>query len=139
MLKWYVYLSLWCPTPRLAGDPLLSDVSHVVVDEVHERTMQGDFLMALLKGILARRNSKAAAAAAKRGPGAGPGPLKVVLMSATLDAALYRNYFGGCPGERGGGGGGGRTKHVCTPGVMRVALKPEEPQTQPIRHTNAPK
>jgi hypothetical protein len=25
---------------RLAGDPLLSSVTHVVVDEVHERTMQ---------------------------------------------------------------------------------------------------
>ena len=77
-----------------------------MVDEVHERTMQGDFLMALLKGILSRRNSPAAVAAAAKGRG-GPGPLKVVLMSATLDAALYRNYFGGCPGEEGGATGAG--------------------------------
>lgn len=34
---------------RLAGDPHLSGVSHVVVDEVHERSLQSDFLMALLR------------------------------------------------------------------------------------------
>jgi hypothetical protein len=67
--------------------------------------------MALLKRLLRRRNAAAAAA----GPGPGPGPgsgagaaprlprLKVVLMSATLDAALYSGYFGGCPGELPGG------------------------------------
>jgi hypothetical protein len=47
--------------------------------------------MALLKRLLRRRN----AGAGQRLP-----RLKVVLMSATLDAALYSNYFGGCPGER---------------------------------------
>lgn len=79
---------LFCTTGillrRLASDPLLSGLSHIVVDEVHERTMQGDFLMALLRALVARRR------AAGR-------PLKVVLMSATLDAALFASYFGGCP------------------------------------------
>ncbi|KAG2502148.1 hypothetical protein HYH03_000635 [Edaphochlamys debaryana] len=75
---------------RLAGDPSLKGVTHVVVDEVHERSLQSDFLIALLRDLLA----------ARRGAGGGPGslpPLKVVLMSATLDAALFANYFGGCP------------------------------------------
>jgi hypothetical protein len=63
--------------------------------------MQGDFLMALLRRLLRRRNGKgggesggsASGAAAQRQP-----RLKVVLMSATLDAGLYSAYFGGCPG-----------------------------------------
>jgi len=67
---------------RLAGDGQLSTVSHVVVDEVHERTLQGDFLMALLKQLVPQRR-------------AAGWPLKVVLMSATLDAALFASYFGG--------------------------------------------
>ena len=40
---------------RLAGDPQLLSVSHVIVDEVHERTLQGDFLMALLKDLVLKR------------------------------------------------------------------------------------
>jgi len=56
----------------------LADVSHVVVDEVHERSLDTDFLLVLLRDVLKRRNS-----------------LKVILMSATLDAAAFENYFGG--------------------------------------------
>lgn len=47
---------LFCTTGillrRLAGDPQLLSVSHVIVDEVHERTLQGDFLLALLKRLV---------------------------------------------------------------------------------------
>lgn len=79
---------LFCTTGillrRLAGDPALLGVSHVLVDEVHERTLQGDFLMALLRDLVRVRRS------ASR-------PLKVVLMSATLDSALFSDYFGDCP------------------------------------------
>jgi ATP-dependent RNA helicase DHX29 len=42
---------------RLAGDPQLCSTSCVVVDEVHERTCQGDFLMALLREMVARRRA----------------------------------------------------------------------------------
>ena len=79
---------LFCTTGvllrRLTGDPALAAVSHVVVDEVHERTLQGDFLIALLRdlSIVRRRAGK---------------PLKVVLMSATLDTQLLADYFGHCP------------------------------------------
>jgi HrpA-like RNA helicase len=76
-------------------------VSHVVVDEVHERSLQGDVLMALLQRIAAARNKKAdEAAAAATAAGRGtqqqqqqhgqPQRLKVILMSATLDAHIYR-------------------------------------------------
>lgn len=56
----------------------LADVSHVFIDEVHERSRDTDMLMALLKDILQRRPS-----------------LKLVLMSATLDAGFFADYFGG--------------------------------------------
>ncbi|GIL59638.1 hypothetical protein Vafri_14371, partial [Volvox africanus] len=103
---------------RLAGDPSLRGVTHVVVDEVHERSLQSDFLIALLRDLLvARRMQRQAAeaqeaaaasaalsggsdvAAAAAGPPSGQHSslLKVVLMSATLDAKLFANYFGGCP------------------------------------------
>lgn len=79
---------LFCTTGvllrRLIGDPALATVSHVIVDEVHERTMQGDFLVALLRELVAQRREAHA-------------PLKVILMSATLDAGLLADYFGGCP------------------------------------------
>ena len=56
----------------------LADVSHVVVDEVHERSLDTDFLLALLRDVLRIRKD-----------------LKVILMSATLDAEIFMNYFGG--------------------------------------------
>lgn len=56
----------------------LADVSHVVVDEVHERSLDTDFLLVLLRDILHRRDD-----------------LKVILMSATLDADVFENYFRG--------------------------------------------
>ena len=37
---------------RLSEDPLLAGVSHVVVDEVHERSLDSDFLLVLLRDVL---------------------------------------------------------------------------------------
>lgn len=54
----------------------LADVSHVVVDEVHERSLDTDFLLVLLKDVLTIRKD-----------------LKVILMSATLDAGFFERYF----------------------------------------------
>ena len=65
---------------RLQCDPDLASVSHVFVDEVHERDLNTDFLLIILKDLLQRRKS-----------------LKLVLMSATLNADRFSAYFGGCP------------------------------------------
>ncbi|GAB7365447.1 hypothetical protein MBLNU230_g6521t1 [Neophaeotheca triangularis] len=54
----------------------LADVSHVVVDEVHERSLDTDFLLVLLRGVLRKRRD-----------------LRLVLMSATLDAGVFERYF----------------------------------------------
>lgn len=63
---------------RLQMGDTLQDVSHIVVDEVHERSLDTDFLLILLRRMLSQRTD-----------------LKVVLMSATLDAEMFAEYFGG--------------------------------------------
>jgi len=53
-------------------------MTHVIVDEVHERSVDSDLLLLLLKGLLQRRGASAP---------------KIVLMSATADADLFASYF----------------------------------------------
>ncbi|KAF4319907.1 hypothetical protein BBO99_00001576 [Phytophthora kernoviae] len=77
--------------PRTLGE----EISHVIVDEVHERDLQSDVLLAMLRQFLTEGN-----AARRRKFGGTLPPLKVILMSATLNAASFQQYFGGravCP------------------------------------------
>ena len=67
---------------RLQCDPDLASVSHVFVDEVHERDLNTDFLIIILRDLLARRKD-----------------LKLVLMSATLNAESFSKYFWWLPGS----------------------------------------
>lgn len=73
---------LFCTTGvllrRLQGDPGLGGVTHVVLDEVHERTVEGDLLLLLLRTLIADVRKD----------------LTVVLMSATADANELAAYFG---------------------------------------------
>jgi ATP-dependent RNA helicase DHX36 len=73
---------LFCTTGillrRLLVDRNLKGVTHVIVDEIHERGMNEDFLLIVLKDLLPRRPE-----------------LRLILMSATLDAELFSSYFGG--------------------------------------------
>ncbi|PPS04479.1 hypothetical protein GOBAR_AA16182 [Gossypium barbadense] len=75
---------LFCTTGillrRLLVDRNLKGVTHVIVDEIHERGMNEDFLLIVLKDLLPRRPE-----------------LKLILMSATLDAELFSSYFDGAP------------------------------------------
>ncbi|CAO2828561.1 unnamed protein product [Amaranthus hypochondriacus] len=75
---------LFCTTGillrRLLVDRTLKGVTHVIVDEIHERGMNEDFLLIVLKELLPRRPE-----------------LKLILMSATLDAELFSSYFSGAP------------------------------------------
>ncbi|ERM93582.1 DExH-box ATP-dependent RNA helicase DExH3 isoform X2 [Amborella trichopoda] len=65
---------------RLLSDRNLNGITHVFVDEIHERGMNEDFLLIVLKDILPRRRD-----------------LRLILMSATLNAELFSNFFGGAP------------------------------------------
>ncbi|BFZ23488.1 hypothetical protein BsWGS_26527 [Bradybaena similaris] len=75
---------LYCTTGvmlrQLQSETALSGVSHLIIDEVHERNVQSDFLMIVVKDILRRRSD-----------------LKVILMSATLDSEKISSYFQHCP------------------------------------------
>ena len=62
-------------------DEVMDNVSHLVVDEVHERDMQIDFLLITLRKNVMRRQ-----ALGKSNP-------QVVLMSATMDTELFASYF----------------------------------------------
>ncbi|KAL8809084.1 MAG: hypothetical protein Q9223_003440 [Gallowayella weberi] len=62
-------------------EEVMDATSHLVIDEVHERDISIDFLLIILKRVMADR--------ARTGK---PTP-KVVLMSATMDTELFANYF----------------------------------------------
>ncbi|KAK9162124.1 hypothetical protein Syun_003026 [Stephania yunnanensis] len=70
---------------KLAGDKNLADVTHVIVDEVHERSLLGDFLLIVLHNLIEKQSVH------------GMRKLKVILMSATVDSGLFSRYFGNCP------------------------------------------
>ena len=71
----------------------LADVSHVVIDEVHERSLDTDFLLSILRDVLAKRRD-----------------LKLILMSATLDSASFKDYFAS-----------GGAEHQTSVGTVEIA------------------
>ncbi|XP_062112415.1 DExH-box ATP-dependent RNA helicase DExH1 isoform X1 [Humulus lupulus] len=75
---------LFCTTGvllrQLVQDPQLTGVSHLLVDEIHERGMNEDFLLIILRDLLPRRPD-----------------LRLILMSATINAELFSKYFGNAP------------------------------------------
>lgn len=61
-------------------DPYLSKYGAIIVDEAHERSLNIDFILGLLKNILEERSN-----------------FKVVVSSATINAEVFSEYFGECP------------------------------------------
>lgn len=68
-------------TRRMLSDPLLRDVDVVVLDEFHERHLESDLALALLRRLQSTRRRD----------------LRIVVMSATLDSARVAEFLGNCP------------------------------------------
>ncbi|KAF9682853.1 hypothetical protein SADUNF_Sadunf05G0151300 [Salix dunnii] len=65
---------------KTAAEENISDLTHIIVDEIHERDRFSDFMLAIIRDILPSHSH-----------------LRLILMSATLDAERFSQYFGGCP------------------------------------------
>ena len=61
-------------------DPWLSKYSMLMVDEAHERSLNIDFILGLLKRVIAERHD-----------------FKVIVSSATINTELFSSYFDDCP------------------------------------------
>ncbi|KAL8463324.1 hypothetical protein ACS0TY_034107 [Phlomoides rotata] len=75
-------------------DPYLSKYSVILVDEAHERTVHTDVLLGLLKTVQKTR-SQGVSNAVNNLDGHKFSPLKLIIMSASLDAQKFSEYFGG--------------------------------------------
>ena len=61
---------------KLLNDPLLEEFNLVIIDEAHERKVQIDFLLYLLRRAISKRND-----------------LKIIIMSATINTEIFKDYF----------------------------------------------
>ncbi|XP_015601854.1 ATP-dependent RNA helicase DHX36 isoform X2 [Cephus cinctus] len=75
---------LFCTTGLMLqfmqSDPALRNYSHIILDEIHERNTDSDFIITLLKQIIPKRPD-----------------LKIILMSATLNSDQFSKYYNNCP------------------------------------------
>ncbi|XP_003567152.2 DExH-box ATP-dependent RNA helicase DExH6 [Brachypodium distachyon] len=66
--------------PKRSFDDAVMGITHIIVDEIHERDRFSDFMLAILRDLLPVYPH-----------------LHLVLMSATIDAERFSQYFNGCP------------------------------------------
>ncbi|KAH7520502.1 hypothetical protein FEM48_Zijuj08G0150600 [Ziziphus jujuba var. spinosa] len=74
-----IYMTDHCLLQHYMTDKNLSKISCIIVDEAHERSLNTDLLLALLKSLLCQRFG-----------------LRLIIMSATADARQLSDYFFGC-------------------------------------------
>jgi ATP-dependent helicase HrpA len=65
---------------EIQSDPMLRAYSALILDEAHERSLNIDFLLGYLQGLLRKR-----------------GDLKLIITSATIDTEAFSKAFGGAP------------------------------------------
>lgn len=75
-----VYATVGIVLRMLERSDGLNEITHLVLDEVHERSIDSDFLLIVLRTLLLTRPD-----------------LKVVLMSATVDAQRFSSYLDNAP------------------------------------------
>lgn len=69
-----------CIFREAVSDPSLSRYSAIIVDEAHERTVETDVLLGVLKNVQRSRSESV--------------KLKLIIMSASLAARIFSEYFG---------------------------------------------
>ncbi|KAL0367958.1 UNVERIFIED_CONTAM: ATP-dependent RNA helicase DEAH12, chloroplastic [Sesamum calycinum] len=74
-----IFMTDHCLLQHYMGDKQLSRISCIIVDEAHERSLNTDLLLALIKNLLCQRPC-----------------LRLIIMSATADADQFADYFFGC-------------------------------------------
>ncbi|XP_062872435.1 probable ATP-dependent RNA helicase DHX40 isoform X1 [Trichomycterus rosablanca] len=79
------YMTDGCMLREILTDTSLTQYSIVILDEVHERSLNTDILLGLLKKTPSRASHGRKS------------PLKVVVMSATLETDKISAFFGQCP------------------------------------------
>lgn len=62
-----------------SGSDFCNKITHVIVDEIHEREMKTDYTLLLLKNIVASNHG-----------------MKILLMSATMNTEIFKGYFNNC-------------------------------------------
>ena len=65
---------------EMKADPFMSRYSTIIIDEAHERSLNIDFILGLLKKLIEQRPD-----------------LKVLISSATINAGVFSEYFNKCP------------------------------------------
>ncbi|XP_062329887.1 probable ATP-dependent RNA helicase DHX40 isoform X2 [Osmerus eperlanus] len=82
------YMTDGCMLREILANPCMSQYSVVILDEAHERSLNTDILLGLLRKTLSHPDK------ASRGRSI---PLKVVVMSATLETEKLSDFLGQCP------------------------------------------